>query len=696
MKKIPHERVSGFAQYHTYAATYVEAGKTTIRDTCSIDLSIGWEKKRLLHHVPITGSMAYETFQSNAEDMYPSDLGDGFVSYTEEQCLLMHLCYQLASTCHTADESPDVDETRKQAQLLMNLMHCCHNSSNINKNTAAVLERSTSDQSFASCHSTPSTKMKRDRFSFTCPSLSLENFTCSSYFRDVEREVSGMYSQFEPAHYGLSQPAHLLLGRSLKVDDSDALRLSADAMARNVLQSFQKAMHWRIHAWIFVLSKKIVRYERQMLASGATLEDLATLLHTPEARLIVALQNLAQDRGFTAESAITSFEVLSQRIEDYEEDAHGRSCVVGTSSTQSTSSSSSSSSDEITSLSDHSANTLGSRSLDTYSYVVAHELRFCCTVHLQTLVGFTEIALTVPGTVAGVFESSEADPSAQFKSVTVDLDTNALASLIDKACRAVVRSSVEKVITQLPMEQTASSKESLEDEIDVKVNVGHGDEADIATTPEVSSFNLSSPPPPPPAATTGLNDEAVPTTTTGTKSAFVTPGPHHSDDLYHTTTPTTNILIPISDDLKSIRTKSNDTPRRISPQPTTTTAATTNLTDRRSYLRTGSTNSDDSLLSVVNVPLVSSTRASSSSSLKRRTPPPLSLDDATTAEAADHHKTSAQFLRQRRSLPLISPPGGSQNTIQFYHNVPDNGPSLPMLVEAACQVASQSHGSFGP
>ena len=639
--------------------------------------------------------MAHETFCS---DGYLAYLGqhDSLVSYSEEQCMLMQWCYRLASTCNFADESPkDVTETRKQAKLLMNLMHsnstikinssCSDNDVVVN----SALERSTSDQSFTSYHTTHSTK-KRDRFSFTCPSLSLESSTSQSYFNDVEREVSGMHSQGSIESEHLPQAAHLLLGRSLKVDDPDALRLSADAMARNVLQSFQKAMHWRIHAWIYVLSKKIVYCEHQMLASGATIEDLKTLLLTPEAKLIVALQQLAQDRGLAAESAITSFEVLSQRIENYEEkDAHccHRSRVTCDSSRSSSSSSSlTSSSDEVTSLSDHCSitDTMGSHSSETYSYVVAHELQFSCTVHLQTLVGFTEIAIAVPGTVAGSFESSELDSTAQLKSVTVDLDTNALASLIDKACRAVVRSSVEKVITQ-PTETTQSKDCSLNEDQDTAVH--DADAADIAMTPEVSSFTLTSPP----MSSADVDDRAP-----ATRSAFVTPGPNHSDDMYHTAAPT-NLLIPIPDDLKGGSKQTNkDTPRRISPQPTTSS--------RRHYLRTGSTNSDDSL-SEMNGAIVGT--RSSTASLKRRTPPPLTLeeDDDTSkcddsiihqshaAMTAQRNTTNVQFLRQRRSLPsLISPPGGyaAQNKIQFFHGHVENGPSLPMLVEAACQVATRS------
>lgn len=581
--------------------------------------------------------------------------------------MLMRFCYRLASTCNFADESPnDVDETRKQAKLLMNLMHSNSAAHCIDVDRNSSLERSISDQSFTSHHSEHSTK-NRDRFSFTCPSLSLESSTSS--FHDVEREVSAMHSHVAEADR-LSRPAHLLLGRSLKVDDPDAIRLSADAMARNVLQSFQKAMYWRIHAWIYVLSKKLVEYEHQMLASGATIEDLKILLQTPEALLIVALQKLVQDRGLTAESAITTFEVLSQRIEDYEEEANRRSRVSSGSTGSTSSNGSTVSSDEITSLSDHSTDTLGSHSSEAYSYVVAHKLRFSCTVHLQTLVGFTEIAITVPGTVAGSFTSSELDPTAQFKSVKVDLDTNVLASLIDKACRAIVRSSVEKVITQ-PAE-AKSMEESLVNHEDIKaVNK----DTETAMTPKIPSFTLTSPP----ASTANLDR------TPASSSAFVTPGPNHSDDLYHAPSASANVLIPIPDDLKGDTGSENDLPRRISPQPTTSRI--------RDFVRTGSTNSDDSS-SFVNFPIV----CTPSSSLKRRTPPVLNLEDGndfdSSTSKSDQSSASkvnsrVQFLRQRRSLPLISPPM-SQSTTKVFHNVPENGPSLPMLVEAACQVATSS------
>jgi hypothetical protein len=560
---------------------------------------------------------------------------DGLGTCSEEQYMLIDFCQSLASSCNCISEPPDlIDETRQEAKLLMNLMLISVPSVN-DEERGVSSDASSSDRSFTSDISISSTT-KRDTFTFTCPSLSLESPALDSHlqFNDIAHEASEMSSSVDPCPFPL--PAHLL-GRSLKVDDRDALRLSADAMARNVLHSFQKALNWRIQAWMYTLSKKLVEYEGRMIASGATIEEIKALLNTPEATLVVALQKLLQERGVATESASTSFEVLPQRIELNEEDIQchlfsgantsRRSSIDGCTGSDEDASPASSCTlfDEVTPSTAHSGSTRNA-SLESYSYTVAHQLRFSCTVQLQTLAGFTEIAIVLPGLIAGCFVCSETDPSSEMKSVKVGLDTKILASMVEKACRTIVRSSVEKIISQ-PQEKEVSKNDKANDIPQDAVQPCGQQELHALSSPTGHIMNQGT-------------------------SVFVTPR-YISDDLKHNTP--SGVLLPMPDDLDG----KNEKPRRISPQPSS-----------QNFM---STCSDG----------VSMTRLSRGTSiLKRRSPPPFSIDDYPST--ATNIGSNVYTSDPKRRLPLISPPAGHE--YQTFYEVPENGPSLPMLVEVACRA----------
>jgi hypothetical protein len=539
---------------------------------------------------------------------------EGFVRYSEEHFMLTELCQSLMASCNCVNDPPNaMDETRQEAKLLMSLL--LSNVSTIDEEEVCVSSSDTSSSSDRSLTSSEhSITSKRDMFTFTCPSLSLENPSSNLHRLD---ELAHEASEKRAETSMPPLPAHLL-GRPLKVDDRDALRLSADAMARNVLQSFQKAMHWRISAWIHVLSQRLVEEERAMLQSGASVEDTKALLKTPEAELVMSLQKLLQDRGVSTECASTYFEVLLQRIEHTTDLPPSPPEPDESSPVQSCSSRSE------------------SQPPDTYSYSVAHHLRFSCSVQLQTLVGFTEIALAVPGSITGSFESTcdeEADtdslsPTTELKSVTVDLDTNILASMIEKACRTIVRSSVEKILT--------SSAEKAGEDVEVKCLQETAPEENEEYVTELeaddSAFTLSSPP------GYGISQG---------NSVFVTPRCVSDGAI----TPS-QVLLPMPDDLD----RKTDLPRRISPQPMSS----------NNY-------SDDSSL----------TRFASST-LKRRKPPPISIDDINMLHmnSSSLYASMMEDYKRQRHLPLISPPAGYQE----FHEVPANGPSLPLLVEVACRA----------
>jgi hypothetical protein len=532
---------------------------------------------------------------------------------------LTELCQSLASSCSCLNEPPNaIDETRQEAKLLMNLL--LSSVSSIDEDEGFG---SSNDANLSSDRSSTSSEIsiasKRDLFTFTCPSLSLESPSLNA-------------EKLDAMAHEASEPAHLL-SRHLKVDDRDALRLSADAMARNVLQSLQKAINWRIEAWIHVLCNRLVKQEQNMLRSGATLEDIKALLKTPEATLLLALQKLLKDRGVSTESAYTSFEVLLQRIDHTSEmqpSSQQESEVAGTSVVYT---------DEVTTATACSTNTSIQSDpppQDSYSYTVAHQLRFSCTMQLQTLAGFTEITLAVPGSITGSFESSESiidpSPTTELKSVIVDLDTNILASMIEKACRTIVRSSVEMILSR----PTEEEKEEEQTEANHVLEMAPREEVAQPEAHE-KTCPLSSPP------VYGLNQD---------DSVYVTPR-CISEDSTHTPA---QVLLPMPDDLD----RKTDMPRRISPQP---------MSSSHSYL----SSSDD----------LSLKRYPGTHTLKRRSPPPISIDDESHQEMNLCNRVNSTMASyKRRRLPLISPPGGYHE----FHEVPENGPSLPLLVEVACRA----------
>jgi hypothetical protein len=244
---------------------------------------------------------------------------------------------------------------------------------------------------------------------------------------------------------------------------------------------------------------------------------------------------------------------------------------------------------------------------------VVHRLQFSCEVQLQTPAGFSEITISVPGTIEGTFQSSEVDSTAELKSVTINLDTKILASMVEKSCRTIVRSSVEKAMTQPEEIEDSEEGEVLEESTLTP--------AANSYSAREESFTLLSPP------GNSNMDSAV----------FVTPrNVFASDDSMRTPSP--KVLLPIPDDFDD----TTDKPRRISPQPSSH----------------GFMSSSDMS------PFAPRTAM-------KRSSPTLSEDGGTTTNV-------------KRRLPLISPL--ASHDARKFHEVPENGPSLPMLVEVACRA----------
>jgi len=531
---------------------------------------------------------------------------------SEEKLALMEFAYRLGSCNYPNEPGIAADEgtTRNDAKLLMSLLvspprldgglpHRHHD--DLDPISSSESEESVAPSDSSSC------SRRESLFSFTCPSLSLESSsgsdssgststtsghsllrpppTARRLFEDVMERTKTVDETPLPAK---------LLGRPLKVDDRDALRLSADAMARNIRQSFQKALHWRIHAWIQALSKSLVRKEKEMRECGASEDDLKELLDTCEARLILQLREVANVLQVTATG--TSFQVLGQcPAKSGGRNANGEPATKKLRTEDQTSA--------------------GLQEGDNYQYEVAHVLQMECVVTLQTPAGFSEVTLQVPGAIEGTFLSTGTGME-ELKSIVIELDTNMLAAMVEKSCRTIARASVEAITKKHDGEDNNTDEESQQQK-----------EEPVATT----SSELKTPP---------LRVTGPIFTANEVRAALVTPRARMSDGSRESSSGSAAspqpMLLPIPDNFDERQSNHRATsPRRISPQPHVTYSSE------------------------------------------------LSCTGTHFAASVPYTPNPAKY---NSSPSLISPPINDAPAEYYHRKTSKDGPSLPMLVEAACRV----------
>lgn len=361
-------------------------------------------------------------------------------SPSEEQMALIDFAYRLGAFNVPAASGIAADEegnTRQEAKLLMSLLASPLKLGDDEEDLEPV-SASESERSFGSASSSASSSYSRrdNGFAFTCPSLSLENS------KAVERPLSlivptpskGSSESFSSSPSSSHRPA-ALLGRTLTVDDRDALRLSADAMARNVSQSFQKAVGWRVQAWIATLSASLLNQTGgdEAASAGGDLEQQRRLAETSEAALILHLRAAAESIQVTATR--TSFQVGPQQQQQSIPPVSPSGVLEGEPAPK-----------KQRLEGDHQPPDLEE---GDYVYRTSYGLQMECVVSLQTPAGFSEVTMQVPGVIEGTFLSTETGME-ELRSVNLELDTNILAAMVEKSCRTVVRASVEALAASGP------------------------------------------------------------------------------------------------------------------------------------------------------------------------------------------------------------------------------------------------------
>ena len=374
---------------------------------------------------------------------------------TNEQLELIAIAGRLGSCIVSEDEPGIANEKalRNEAKLLMSLSCKLPTQGDVELGPKAMsgsdsVASSQSNSSFS--HSSGSSR--RSAFSFTCPSLSLETHVPEISMSDDNNDTSDSLKDKTPP------PPAELLGRKLTMDDRDAMRLSAEAIARNVMQSYQKAMDWRLQCWMDQLSTSI---EQQQ-------QDVQELIDTPQVKLLIQLSNL-QDKVKVLDAS-TSFKLLKHRTnttsssQEGEEPSHKKLRL-----TEST----------------DSADSLGLQETD-YTFTLSHALMMEGNVTISTPAGRVQIDLQVPGSMEGTFHSPEEGPD-QLVSVQIDLRTDILASMIEKSSRMVVRTSTEALLKPQDGQDANADASTTEDAKTTSIPSSQEDSLPSTSSPALSS-----------------------------------------------------------------------------------------------------------------------------------------------------------------------------------------------------------------
>jgi len=334
---------------------------------------------------------------------------------TSEQLALIGFAARLGTCVSQEDGSIATDgDLRQDAQLLMSLMTST-------STTSVIDEPLSSDEEIAVQSSNgghddlQNSGSHQQSFAFSCPSLSLDASSFQTRPSVIQRQVTDGSSERALTHV---QPPAVLLSRPLGVDDRDAMRLSAEAMARNMLQSFHTAVQWRIDTWVSELAESLVLQERDLLAQGASQDDLRELLSSSEALVLASLKHRASK--FDVLDARTSYRVRPQRMEK----------------------------DSRISSPACTAPPAKKRKLETDSdkvYSVSHALSFQTVLNLSTSAGFTEVTLEAPGIIEGTFTITKAGEET-LTGVSVQIDTRVLARMMEKSSRIVVRTATHSCL----------------------------------------------------------------------------------------------------------------------------------------------------------------------------------------------------------------------------------------------------------
>lgn len=230
---------------------------------------------------------------------------------------------------------------------------------------------------------------KKPSFFFSCPSLSLEE-------TNMKNKNNGPSIPF------------VSLSRPLTVYDPDAVHLSAKAMSCNVLHTFQRAIHWRKSCWAKSVVAHLVTEEQEMKRCNKSESEIkSSVLKSPSALVFHALNRTKIE----VEDARISFRILPRQWEKDNEEPKSKKQKTA-----------------------HSSN-----NAYTKTYVLSMKL----VLNFNLPSTSSQVTLEVPGTIDGFFSLY----SKELCGVSIDVNTQVLAKMIEKSTRMVVRAAVESELS---------------------------------------------------------------------------------------------------------------------------------------------------------------------------------------------------------------------------------------------------------
>jgi len=331
---------------------------------------------------------------------------------SSEQLALIAFAACLGTSFRREDGVSSDSELRSEAQLLMSLLSSNPSSSNSDTITDRDLDIiKPYFREEPSCDEMSSVAGKSGSFSFSCPSLSLDDCRGRKPLSTPRRTRNGELgcSSSLPE---ISQPPVVSMGRPLVVDDRDALRLSAEAMARNILDTFQKAVQWRKKCWIKALARPLVAEEQRMKEAGASKDELKNLLKTPVAMVIASL-NQSEIEVLDAK---TSFRVMPHVWQKKQENL------------------------------EYPMKKRKTAPYNEKSYYASYVLTFQTVLNFRSSGGYSEVTIEAPGVIEGSFERADVG-ELKLTGVSVEIDTKVLATMIEKSSRIIARASAESLIS---------------------------------------------------------------------------------------------------------------------------------------------------------------------------------------------------------------------------------------------------------
>ncbi len=346
---------------------------------------------------------------------------------------------QVYSSGVSSNESTDDEDfmnVKEEARLLMSLM------SPIPRRNVKSGSEMTEKESPGSNDNAENTG-----FSLRCPSLSLRRniLTCNGLSSTRSSHSSGVRNR---ENSNLRPPQ--LFARPLVTNAWTEIKLVAESMAANTMESFISALEWRAREWITSLAK-CLHYKRKLIQQKFTGPEADRLCRqavkaTEEA---IVIDSIAQaTRSIVVRDIRATFNVLEQQVKQNGDEDEASTYSFSTNPSP----------PKKRRVCDGWDRPLAD-SLDLYEVSHSISLDLKITVSVDPQGSIETISLNAPGAIHGNF--TRKDGKVQLNEADINIDTQALATEIERKSRKMIRKVAETYIAK----SHASSPESQDDEI---------------------------------------------------------------------------------------------------------------------------------------------------------------------------------------------------------------------------------------